>query len=173
MDLRMLSWRHAVSCRTTVQWARARYNTGSPSCVYLYVKYMGFHERSVEKLTKNWRAPFVFKRFSEQYFNVFGVRPRSNENARRRKSTQGWFAPSFDRRLASTCSYQETIILRERNSVLMSVRCSWRLRLFLVTSPSRARAQTIEFAFWRARGRDRLLSDFDFFCLRGDGEVNY
>ena len=41
---------------------------------------------------------------------------------------------------------QETIILRERNSVLMSVRCSWRLRLFLVTSPSRAQgSQTKEF----------------------------
>jgi len=47
--------------------------------------------------------------------------------------------------MASSYSYhnigfsQETIILRERSSALMSVRCSWRLGLFLVTSPSRAR----------------------------------
>ena len=42
--------------------------------------------------------------------------------------------------------YQETIILRERNSALMCVGCSWRLRLFLIISPSRAQSyQTIEF----------------------------
>ena len=45
-----------------------------------------------------------------------------------------------------TDMFQETIIIRERNSALMSVRCSWRLRLFLVTSPSHALgSQTKEF----------------------------
>ena len=57
----------------------------------------------------------------------------------------GWLlcqAPPVHQRITL---YQETIILRERNSALMSVRCSWWLRLFLATSPSRAQgSQTKE-----------------------------